>query len=105
MAAQGGVAKPLGQQDEQAQCLEQSHDPGVAEGQGGSALTVDDTGVVDVLEDGLGEQTVLTDALDLEHAAAGGKADGPQRGQIAQASAEAEVAGVVDGGFGARVPP
>jgi hypothetical protein len=100
MAAQCGIAEALGQQNEQAQRLKQGHDPGIAERQRRGTLAVNDTGTVDLLEDRLGEVAVLADALDLEHATVGGKADGPQRGQIAQASAEAEVAGVVDGGFG-----
>jgi hypothetical protein len=79
----------LGQQHEQAQRLEQGHDPGIAERQRRGTLAVDDTGTVDLLEDRLGEVAVLTDALHLQHAAVGGKADGPQRGQVAQASAEA----------------
>jgi hypothetical protein len=65
-------------------------------------LAVDDQRAVDLREDGLGELTVLADTLDLEHAAVGGEADGPQRGQVAETAAETEVAGVVDGVLGAQ---
>jgi hypothetical protein len=39
--------------------------------------------------------------LDAQQAPVGGGADLPQRGQIGQPFADPEVAGVVDGGFGA----
>ena len=42
VAAQCGIAESLGQEHEQAQCLQQGHDAGVAERQGGGALAVDE---------------------------------------------------------------
>ena len=61
----------------------------------GSALGVDLNGLVHLLEDFLGEQAVMADLFDLEETAVGLEADGPQRRQVAQALADAEVA---DGG-------
>jgi hypothetical protein len=43
----------------------------------------------------------VTDGWYFEKTAVGWKADLPQRGQIVNPPADGEVAGVVDGGFGA----
>ena len=44
----------------------------------------------------------MAEALDVEQTSVGRKADLPQGGQILQPFADAEVAGVVDGGLGAQ---
>jgi hypothetical protein len=104
MLAQRGVAKPLGQEDEQAQRLKQGHHALIAEGQCRGALAVDDLGLVDLIEQRFAKLTILGDALHLQHAAVGGEADGPQSGQVVQAPADGEIAAVVDRGLGAQGP-
>ncbi len=44
---------------------------------------------------------VVAELLDAQQASVGGVADLPQRGQIGQSFPDPEIAGVVDGGFGA----
>ena len=57
---------------------------------------------VDPLEGLLGEDAVVTEALDFEQPAVGAEADLAQFRQVVQSLADAEVVGVVDGGFGAQ---
>ena len=54
------------------------------------------------LEIGFAQGTVVADRLDLEQASVGVEADLAQRRQVMQPPAESEVAGIVDGGFGAQ---
>jgi hypothetical protein len=77
--------------------------PGVCEAQTGDA----GAGIGDDRGGQVGEGSgavdrVVAEALDAEQASVGGEADLPQRGQIGQPFADPEVAGVVDGGFGAQ---
>ncbi|MBU0498965.1 MAG: hypothetical protein KJ558_02450 [Gammaproteobacteria bacterium] len=50
----------------------------------------------------LGQRTVLTDGFDFEQTTVGIEAYGPQGGQVFEFAADAEVAGVVDGGLRAQ---
>ncbi len=54
------------------------------------------------MEIGFTQSAVVADRLDLEEASVGVKADLPQRGQVVEPLAQAEVARVVDGGFGTQ---
>jgi hypothetical protein len=74
--------------------------PGKAQAAGALAPLRDRA--VDGLEGIPGKHTVVAEAFDLEEAAVGRKSDRAQRGEIAQALADAEVASVVDGGLGAE---
>ena len=88
--------------EEQAQGRHQGHDPRFTKGQARHGVTVDGLRLGEVREYPLGQGTVLTDGFDLQQAAIGLKADGPQGGQVDEFAADAEVAGVVDGGLGAQ---
>jgi hypothetical protein len=57
---------------------------------------------MDSAESGFAGQSVSGGTLDAQQASVGGKPDGTQFGQIAESTADGEVAGVVDGGFGAQ---
>ncbi len=72
----------------------------VAETQGGNALTVEGCGTCDVVERGFADGRVVADSLDVEETSVGVEADLPECGQVVQPFADAEVAGVVDGGLG-----
>jgi len=80
----------------QEQDMEQSLDPWVCEAQGRRALVVDSERSLQALEGGLADEAVMADALDVEQTSIGGKAYGAQLGEIYEASADGEVAGVVD---------
>ena len=60
-----------------------------------------------VLEAGFADEAVVTDALDVKQTSVGRKADLAQLFEIFDASADREIAGVVDGSFQfeALVPP
>src|SRR5271169_901061 len=73
---------------------------GKAQSRGALAGTLDWT--VDLLKGLLGEDAVVTEALDFEQSAVRAEADFPQFRQVVQSFADAEVVGVVDGGFGAQ---
>jgi len=59
MLAQRGVAKPVGQEDEQAQCLKQGHHALIAEGQCRGALAVDELRPVDLIKQCFAQLTIL----------------------------------------------
>lgn len=58
-----------------------------------------------LLEDLLGEETIMADLFDLEQTAVGLKANLPQSRQVAQMLADIRVACVVDGGFSPQSRP
>jgi hypothetical protein len=72
----------------------QGMDTRIGKAQTRSALAIERDGIVDVLEAILGEDAVMTEALDVKQAAAGGKADLAQLGEVDQELADAEVVGV-----------
>ena len=102
--AQGGVAESFGQGEEQTQGGEQRQDPRIIEVQAGGALAGDHLRLGDLIEHPFGQEAVLADGLDLEQPTVGGKADGPQGGQVGEVPSEPEVAGVIDRGLGAQGP-
>ena len=57
-----------------------------------------------VLEGGFADEAVVTDALDVEQTPIGCEADFTQFVEIFDAPADGEVAGVVDRGFGSKLP-
>jgi hypothetical protein len=66
------------------------------------APVVDGDGFLHVLEGCFADEAVVTDALDVEQTSVGRKADLAQIFEIFDASADGEVACIVDGGFGAE---
>ena len=64
------------------------------------ALASDPRRPGDLIEHRFAERIILGKGFDLQHLAVGGKADGPQGGQVVPASAEGETAGVIDRGLG-----
>src|SRR5712691_12912641 len=89
-------------EEEQEKDVEQGLNAGVGEAQGGSALAVDGDGSLHFLEGCLADETVVTDALDVEQTSVGCEADGAQFVEIFDASADPEVTGVVDRCFGSQ---
>ena len=77
-------------------------DAGVPEAQGRAALTIDDDGLCDVSEGDLADGGVVADLLDVEETPVGVEADLPECGQVVEPFPDGEIAGVVDGGLGAK---
>ena len=78
-------------------------DPGVAEAQSSDALCRRcAAGWVMSVKTRVADDGVVADRLGVEESPVGGEADLPQGGQVAQPFADPEVAGVVDGGLGAK---
>ena len=84
--------------------LHQREDAAIAQAERRGALGVDDDGLCQGVEMVVADQAVVAQIFDAQEASVGGKADLPQRGQIAQSPTDLEVVGVVDGRFGARAP-
>jgi hypothetical protein len=85
---------------EHEQDVQESLDAWTGETQCRRALIIDDDGLLQILEDGFADEAVVTDALDVEQTSVGRKGDFAQLRQVFDASADGEVAGVIDGGFG-----
>ena len=105
MSAEIAVGEPVGQEAEHDDGGKQGVDSRVGESECGRALTADDGGSGEVGEGGFTNGGVVADSLDVEETSIGGEADLPECGQVVQPFADAEVAGVVDGGFGAKGDP
>jgi hypothetical protein len=69
LRAEIAIAESARQMREGAESLEQGHDAGIGKAQRGDALTVCDRGVLSAIEGVLGQDTVVTDALDFEELA------------------------------------
>ncbi len=102
VSAEVAVGEPVGQESEHDDGGEQGVDARVAEAERGDALTVEGDGLRDVVERGFADGGVVADSLDVEETSVGVEADLPECGQVVQPFADAEVAGVVDGGLGPK---
>ena len=99
MGSQVSVGEPGGQEAKDDQDAEQRLDARVAEAQRSCALVVDDDGLADLVKGLLADVAVRADSLDVEETLVGLEADLSQRGKVMEASADTEVAGVVDRGL------
>lgn len=70
-----------------------------AEAQSRGPQGIDDHRFVELGEGVLAQAGMGGCLLDVEKTSVGGKADLPQRGEVHQPSADAEVTAVIDGGF------
>ena len=82
--------------------LQQGLNARVSEAQRCSASVVDDDGLLQVLAGGFADEAVMTDAVDGEQTSVGRKADLSQFFKIFDASANGQIAGIVDRRFGAK---
>ena len=96
------VAEAARQMGEGAEGLEQRHHARIAEAQRGDALAGLDGGLLQAVEGVLGQDAVVTEALDLEQLAIDGVAEVAQVRQVVDGLPDVEVHRVVDGGFGAE---
>jgi|SRR5579863_9269711 len=87
---------------EEEQHVQESLNAGIGEAQRRRPLVVNDDGPLHVLEGSFADEAVVSDALDVEQTSVGCKADLAQILEILDASADGEVAGVVDRGFGSK---
>src|SRR5713101_6613400 len=88
--------------DEKEQDVQESLHAWIGETQRRRALVFHRDRSLHILEGGFADEAVVTDALDVEQTSVGRKADLAQFREIFDAPADGEVAGVVDGGFGAK---
>jgi hypothetical protein len=77
-------------------------DPRISEAQRCGALTIHGDRSLHVLERCFADEAVMADALDVEQTSVGRKADLAQFLKIFDASADREIAGVVDGRFSSK---
>ena len=96
------VGKCALDEKEQQQDVQESLHAWVGESQRRHALVIHGDRCLHILEGGFADEAVVTDALDVEQTSVGRKADLAQFREIFDASADGEVAGVIDGGFGAK---
>lgn len=94
------MSKRAADVEEQEQDVEQGLDAAVGETQGCGALAVHGDGSLHVLECSFSDKAVVADALDVEQTSIGCEAYGAKLFEIFEASADFEVAGIVDGRFG-----
>ena len=96
------VGKGALDEEEQEEDVEEALHARIGKAQRGGTLVVDDDGSLHILEGCFADEAVVTDALDVEQTSVGGKADVAQFGKIVDASADGEVASVVDGCLGSK---
>ena len=87
---------------EQQQDVQESLHARIGEAQRRRALVIHGDRSLQVLEGGFADETVVTDALDVEQPSIGRKADLAQFREIFNAPADSKVAGVIDDAFGAK---
>src|SRR3978361_1421286 len=102
MLAQMAVSESALDENKQQQAEQAPLRPRVSEAQRRRALSIGHDGSLHVLERCFADEAVVADALDVEQTSVGCKADLAQFWEIFDASADVEVAGVVDGGFGSK---
>ena len=96
MLAEIVVSKRALDEEEQEQDVQEGLNARIGEPQCCGAPVVHDDGFLHVLEGGFADEAIVTDALDVEQTSVGRKADLTQFLKIFDASADGEVAGVVD---------
>src|SRR6202790_964738 len=96
------VGKCALDEKEQHQDVQERLNARIGETQRRRALVIHRDRSLHVLEGGFADEAVVTDALDVEQTSVGRKADLTQFLEIFDASADGEVAGIVDGGFGSK---
>ena len=104
-SAHFAIVEPTQLETENDQHREQSLHSLVAEAQGGRSLPFHLGGTNHPVKRVFAYRAIVRDLLDVEKTPVGLKADLPQRGQVLQQFADAEVASVVDGGLGAKGSP
>jgi len=95
VVAQVLVGKPLRQQTQDHQRAEQRVHDGVVEAQCAAPLTGHLYRAGDLGPRGFANVTIVADAFDVQETSVGVKADPPQRGEVLQPFADAEVARVL----------
>ena len=93
------VGETVGQKAEQRQRIQQGLRVRVVKPDRGSSLMVYLNGLGHFSESVFADGAVMADSLDVKKTSVGLEADSPQSGEIVQPFADAEVAGVIDGGF------
>src|SRR5262249_10178919 len=95
--AMAKAARQMGKAD---QGLQQGHDAGIAEAEGGHALPVHDRGLLEAIERVLGEHAVVTEALHFKQLAIDLLAEIAQMREVVEPLSDPEIPGVIDGHFG-----
>src|SRR6266540_364460 len=93
------MAKAGRVQRKQTERLHEGQYTAVSQAQRRGALRVDDDGLGECVKVVVADEAVVAQIFDAQQASVGGKADLPQRGQIAKSPTDLEVIGIVDGGF------
>ena len=104
VGAQVGGTKAVCEQAERHDGVEQRMGARIGKAQTRGAQMAGRHRAVDGLEGIFGQHAVVTEAFDIKQRPIGRKADLAQLLEILQALADAEVIGIVDGGFGAQRP-
>ncbi len=93
------MAKAGGAQRKQTERLHEGQNTAISQAERRGALRLDDDGLGEGVKVVVADQAVVAQIFDAQQASVGGKADLPQRGQIAKSPTDLEVIGVVDGRF------
>lgn len=102
MLPEFAVAKAAGQKPKDQQRGEQSLDAWIIEMQRCHPLPVHLSRLGEVAEGVFPDPAIAAQSLDVEEMSVGREADLPQSREILESFADLEVAGVIDGGFGAQ---
>src|SRR3954470_4821106 len=96
------VSKSALDENKKQQDMRQPLHPRISEAQRCRALSIDHDRSLQVLERCFADEAIVADAFDVEQTSVRRKADLAQFREIFDASADVEVAGVVDGRFGSK---
>ena len=102
MIAEFPMPKARGREGDETERVHERVHATIPEAQTRGALIVDDDRGRDGVQAVFTDQAVVAQRFDAQEAPVGGKADLPQRGQIAERTTDTEIVGVIDGGFGAK---